>query len=85
MAYFPPRRVKVKNKLQNKLYELEKAKMIEKIDSPNAWVSNSAQNYGSLRFPRELNKYVIPNRYLIQTSEEIRASLVEYTFILFSC
>lgn len=83
----PPRRVPhaLKSRLEEKLRTLESHQIIRKVPHPKSFVSNLViieKKDGSLRIcldPKELNKALVKNHYLIPTYEEIVSKLANKT------
>lgn len=79
----PPRRVplKIRENLKTTLNQLVKLKIIEKVDEPRMWVHNMViveKLNGDLRIcldPKNLNKCIKQNKYLIPTVEDISMKL----------
>jgi hypothetical protein len=81
---FPPRRVpfKIVDKLKETLEAMCKLKVIEKCEQPSEWQSNIIvveKSDKSIRVcldPREINKYIVRERYEIPTIEQIKLNLM---------
>lgn len=81
----PPRRVPLAlvDKLKIKLNELEKNKIISKVDNGTEWVSHIVtveKKDGSIRIcldPAELNKNILDESFLLPTLEELSTKLNE--------
>jgi hypothetical protein len=73
--------LKIKDKFKDTLDELVKKNIITSVNEPVEWVSNIAiveKPNGSLRIcidPKELNKYIVKEKYTIPTLEEISPNL----------
>lgn len=80
-VYNPPRRVPlaIHKKLKETLDEMEVKGIIEKVHLPKGWVNNLViveKSNGSLRVcldPRDLNKVLVQEKYLIPNIDEIRS------------
>lgn len=83
----PPRRVPhaLKSRLEEKLRNLETHQIISKVSHPKSFVSNLViieKKDKSLRIcldPKDLNKALVKNHYLIPTYEEIVSKLANKT------
>lgn len=88
----PPNRIPLKliNPLKNKLHEMEKNKIICKLDEPSEWVSKLViveKPNKDLRLcldPQELNKNIVQDYFVIPTLDDLSSKLAnkEYFTVL---
>lgn len=87
----PPRRVpfKITDKLKETLEAMCELKVIEKYEQPSEWQSNIIiieKPDKSIRVcldPREINKYIVRERFEIPTIEQIKLNLMGKNFLQF--